>query len=957
MHLLVVHSAADRESDAATRWTNEQGWAVATVAPGGVATDLGATDAVWIHSDTVPALSADMAAQLHAWTEEGGGVVLSLLATVAAPSLGAGGPPPEIDGPAPWSDEHDPLWTPAFRSWPGYPHIRGLQGWGRHPLFAGLPRGTYTWAATEGELVTGTAFRKPDWPDDDARIIAVERSYVHLGADVAVAWEYDVGAGRILCLGSHLRFTSPDQRFAPHRDAIMRNALADAAHLRIRRAPTAPRPHWPQARRRHASVSVLPRARERAPASPQTTLQPSIRISTPDASAFTLAGSRALVVGTESRGISEIWLHPLCVFSDFDLTVDGSPVESRSMTVTPGDMRRDVAVGHDGALREWIVVHPARSEVHYQIGSAAGSADGRMIELRFRLPLRLEWPFPPEALVPLRIEAAAVAAADDNHVIVVTGRDGEHRSALFVSGTESPEVLSEDDEGPVIRLRSSGAEGIRFTVSATTTARSGTPAPASLSDAFDAQQRRLRSLQQRAAAVETGDATVDAAWPWAIGRLGNFMAEGLDGRGVMAGYAASRPGWGRSRPGYAWFFGRDSCWVIDAMLAAGMHDEARDAMALLITTADITGKIAHEITTSGVVHYDAADSTPLLIRAVAAWAEWTGDLEQVRAWWPAVERAVDFCVACDRDGDGLPENTGVGHGWVESGALGGGAVTSYTAAIWIDALRRLRPVAAAIGEHDLAQRLEMLEVAARMGLDALRDPATGRLALHRAEDGRLATDLTALAAVPIALGVDTSPSAHEILTALGAPRFTTAWGLRMLPNDDPRYDPVGYHTGTVWPLFSGWAALADARTGAADRAFDRIRSIAGLTTRGCKGAFDEVLHGDTGAGGGICPDQAWSAAMLLAPLVHGVMGVRPSAFNGECALAPRLPRSIGALTVRGLRVGRARLSIVCRRANDEALDLHLANHAEGDDITVRLGRQRVQLQAGEEARTTLPGGG
>jgi glycogen debranching enzyme len=229
--------------------------------------------------------------------------------------------------------------------------------------------------------------------------------------------------------------------------------------------------------------------------------------------------------------------------------------------------------------------------------------------------------------------------------------------------------------------------------------------------------------------------------------------------------------------------------------------------------------------------------------------------------------------------------------------------------------------------------------------------------LHRTEDGRLATDLTALAAVPIALGVDTSQSTDEILTALGAPRFTTAWGLRMLPEDDTRYDPAGYQTGAVWPLFTGWAALADARSGATDRAFERIRSIAALTTSRCKGAFDEVLHGDTGRGAGICPDQAWSAAMLLAPLMNGLMGVRANAPAGECVLAPRLPWSIRRLTVRHLRVGSARLSIVCQRSSDgKARDVHLDNHSGGAGITVCLGERRVRLRAGEDAQMTLSGG-
>jgi glycogen debranching enzyme len=954
MRLLVVHDAGDAESDAARRWAMQQDWDVASATPRDESANLETTDAVWIHGDAIPDLSADLAARLQEWTQEGGGVVLSLCAVACVRALGAGGPMPEVAEPAPWSDEDDPLWTPAFRDWPGYPHIRGLQGWGPHPIFAGLPHGAYTWAAIEGERVAGAVFRKPDWPDDDARVIAVERAYVHLGADVGVAWEYDVGQGRILCIGSHLRLTAPDQRFALHRDVILRNALADAAALKVGKHRGASRPHWPQARRRHASVGVLPRVRERASFSTEATMQPFVQIGAPDASAVTLAGARALVVGTESGGISEIWLHPMCVLSNWALEVDGEPAICRSATVTPGDVRREITTRVFTTLHEWIVVHPQLPEVHYQLERAAASEADSPLALQFRLPLRLEWPFPPDALVPLRVE---VASAGEDHVVVVTGRDGEHLSALFVSGSDRPEILSEDDEGTLVRLRSSAVEGIRFTLTATTTARRGLPVPTRFADAFHAQQDRLTNLQQRTASLTTGDGLVDGAWTWAIARLGNFMAEGADGRGLMAGYAASRAGWGRSRPGYAWFFGRDSCWSVDAMLAAGMHDEARDAITLLVSTADITGKIAHEITTSGVVHYDAADSTPLLLRAVAAWAEWTGDLPQVRAWWPAVACALDLCVACDRDGDGLPENTGVGHGWVESGALGGGAVTSYTGAIWIDALRRLAPVAAAVGDGEMARRLAELERVARMGLEALRDPATGRLALHRRADGRLATDLTALAAVPIALGVDTSPSAQEILTALGSARFTTAWGLRMLPDDDPRYDPAGYHTGSVWPLFSGWAALADARCGAVDRAFDRMRGIAALTTRGCKGAFDEVLHGDTGAGAGVCPDQAWSAAMLIAPVLTGLCGVVAKAFAGECTLAPQLPRSLDSLAIGRLRVGGASLSIVCRRADGgDAVDVHVANTAGGAEVTVQLAQHRARLGAGDEMQVTLPGG-
>jgi hypothetical protein len=783
-------------------------------------------------------------------------------------------------------------------------------------------------------------------------VIAVERAYVHLAADVAVAWEYEVGRGKVLCLGAHLRFTAPDDTLRRQRDTIIRNALTFSGAEPAARSAF-PRAHWPLARRQHAAVSVLPRPRTFPPSTGDAALAPAIRIDAPDASPFTLAGTRALVLGTEAGGVTEMWLHPLCVLSGLEPRADGEPLVCRNAAITPADLRRTLTSASGAIVSERLVVSAEHAEVHYQLSAAPATPDeSPALELAFRLPLRLEWPLPADSLIPLRAESGS---AHGRQVIVVTGRDGRHVSAVFVEGAEPAEIVVDDDEGPVVRLRCTDPQGIRLAVTSSSAGLQALPPARTLDDALDEQARRLGRLKQRTASVVTGDPLVDAAWPWAVARLANFMADGPYGRGMMAGYAASRAGWSRSRPGYAWFFGRDSCWSVDAMLAIGMDDEARAAISLLVDTMDVTGKVAHEITTSGVVHYDAADATPLLLRAVASYAAWTGDMTQIQAWWPAVTLGVDCCVSCDRDGDGLPENADIGHGWVESGPLGGGAVTSYVAAIWIDALRRLLPVAEAIGDEALAVRLATLRDRAVRGFEGLRDPVSGRVALHRTADGRLATDLTALSAVPIALGVETSTTGHDTLATLASPRFSAPWGLRMLPTDDPRYDPVAYHAGTVWPLFTGWAALADARLGAAVRSLERIRSTAALIAQRCKGAFDEVLHGDTGEGAGVCPDQAWSAAMMITPVMVGLLGVTPDAIHGECRFHPRLPGPGTTLTASGVRVGGAMLSVVCRNApTGDRVEFEVLSSRESTrSITIQVGTDRQSIEPGARARLSL----
>jgi glycogen debranching enzyme len=322
----------------------------------------------------------------------------------------------------------------------------------------------------------------------------------------------------------------------------------------------------------------------------------------------------------------------------------------------------------------------------------------------------------------------------------------------------------------------------------------------------------------------------------------------------------------------------------------------------------------HEVTTSGAAHYDAADATPLWLRFVAQYLAWTGDLATVRAHWDQVRAAVAFVLSHDRDGDGLPENTGVGHGWVESGPLGGGAVTSYVAAIWIDALRRLGPMARAMGDANLAERVDAARVRAESSFESrLRAPVSGRVSLQLDASGTPVTELTALSAVPILLGVDRATTASDVVGELAGEDFCAPWGVRMLSRRDARYRPRGYHFGAVWPLFSGWGSLAAYACARAEDGWTLLGSIARGVDERARGAFDEVLDGDCGTTAGVCADQAWSAAMIISPFIYGMLGIRPSALEQRCVIDPQWPAAWPSAELTGIRVGASRFSLAMSR--------------------------------------------
>ena len=317
-------------------------------------------------------------------------------------------------------------------------------------------------------------------------------------------------------------------------------------------------------------------------------------------------------------------------------------------------------------------------------------------------------------------------------------------------------------------------------------------------------------LQRYATALESPDDGLNLAFEWAKLRCDSFLADtpGI-GRSLLAGYAPTSPGWGDGRPGYAWYFGRDACWTALAQLAAGDRESPRDVLKFLAQTQDVTGKVIHEYTTSGLAHYDAADSTPLFLLLAGRFAAWTGDLDYLKRHWEAIERAYRFCLETDRDGDGLIENTRVGHGWIEHGPLGGAHVSLYLAACWIAALEALEPVAEALGRSDLGA-----EMRTRRG----HGPRHGR------SDASAAAETTRSASWPTGrsrcIGPPCSPCpccwgggsrGHGRLAgyAVAGPEFSAPCGVRMLATGDPLFEAKGYHRGAVWPLYTGWVSLAE----------------------------------------------------------------------------------------------------------------------------------------------------
>jgi hypothetical protein len=68
-----------------------------------------------------------------------------------------------------------------------------------------------------------------------------------------------------------------------------------------------------------------------------------------------------------------------------------------------------------------------------------------------------------------------------------------------------------------------------------------------------------------------------------------------------------------------------------------------------------------------------------------------------------------------------------------------------------------------------------------------------------------------------------------MLSRWASQEFSTDWGTRDLSPSVSFYDPISYHQGSVWPLFTGWVSLSEYRNGRSLSAYAHLMQNADLT--------------------------------------------------------------------------------------------------------------------------------
>jgi glycogen debranching enzyme len=443
-------------------------------------------------------------------------------------------------------------------------------------------------------------------------------------------------------------------------------------------------------------------------------------------------------------------------------------------------------------------------------------------------------------------------------------------------------------------------------------------------DEYNNTVSHYQNLLDNFVTFKSPDEEFNRLWKWALIGTDRFCAYTPPlGTALLAGFSTTARGWnGRhkisGRPGYAWYFGRDSEWSGFAINDYGDFDLVKKQIEFLQKFQDLSGKIFHELSTSGVVHYDAADATPLYIILVAHYLRASGDIEFVRSSWPHIEKAMLFLYSTDTDDDRLIENTNVGHGWVEGGKLWGANTTFYLAALWAQTLKDAAYIADHLGKSELEKKYihDSERVQKILNTDFYNEKDQfyyyGKFA-----NGDYNREKTVLPAVGMYFNLLDETRSKEVLQQYAGNAFSSDWGVRILSSKSSLFNPRGYHYGSVWPLFTGWTALAEYEYGRSVQGFIHICDNMFLKNHWASGFVEEVMNGAEYTPSGVCPHQCWSETNILHPAITGMIGWKPFAPESKVILKPRFPLHWADVTVNNLAIGNARIKLQMTRQKNE----------------------------------------
>jgi len=821
----------------------------------------------------------------------------------------------------------------------GYGRKIGLHAFKEHPVFDGLFGGANIYNPYQDVLCRQNGYFDDSFPKN-GKVIAVDWSYIHLRENSKLMVEYEYGRGKVIAVGAYV-YMAESNYHKNHLSLFLENIFNYLAE----RKEFEKKYYWDYQPNliRHFEKDTpsidIPSSKvwDKSPGS--------ITLYSRDASEdfWDIAGQRLVIMGKERGGIEEIWAHPLMALRDYEVGIQFTDNDSihwlnnqnPELEIRPESITRQYKFKR-AYLKEIVTtsIDQPTGVIHYEY---RGVYSAKII-IRFKSNMRFMWPYSQE------VTGNLFYTWDPGmNAFIIKGGNKEFGLILGSNSRPNQHVIGPYNEVIKSDTLLMGVEGENFLVSG------GLEFNLEANDNLDmiitASNEGLVELEKNYKAaiinpqaihieaiestrgflaehtqVITPNSVLNEGYRWALIGANRFYVDtpGL-GQSLVAGYSTTATGWDgdhqiNGRPGYAWYFGRDAQWSAFALLNYGDFEKVKSVLKIFQDYQDLNGKIFHELSTSGVVHYDAADATPLYIVLAGRYLKHSGDLKFIRKSWPYIKKAVDFCFSTDTNNDHLIENTNVGHGWVEGGGLFGSNSTLYLSSSWAEALKEVAYIASSLGYTE--QSLEYLkehEIVKKIINEEYWNEKDNFFYYGKNIDGSFNPEVTILAAIPLLFNQIEKNKTSPVLEKFGQNGFSSDWGVRIVLEESELFNPRGYHTGSVWPLFTGWTALAEYKNGNSNQGYTHMMNNLLVYRYWAKGFIEEVLNGLEYKPSGVCRHQGWSQTMVSQPILEGMLGMEPNAFEHKVSLSPGLPVNWDSLTVNHIKIGNHNLDFKMNR--------------------------------------------
>jgi glycogen debranching enzyme len=431
--------------------------------------------------------------------------------------------------------------------------------------------------------------------------------------------------------------------------------------------------------------------------------------------------------------------------------------------------------------------------------------------------------------------------------------------------------------------------------------------------------------------------------------------------------------------GVPWFsclFGRDS--IITASQTLILDPEiARSTLTILAQYQGQTyddwrdeepGKILHELRMGEMArcreiphtpYYGTVDSTPLWLMLYAEYFAWTHDTETLDKLWQNARSAMDWIDTKCRETGYLyyscKSSRGlVNQGWKDSGdcmvkrdgTLANAPIALCEVQAYVYAAKvRMAELAKMRKRIDLADRWqeEARQLKIRFNQDFwLKDQDFCALALDG--ERQPVDSITSNPGHCLQLGILTPENAKNVAERLLAPDMFSGWGIRTLSSLSPAYNPMGYHTGSVWPHDNSLIALGLRSIGFIDPAFEVAQGLFDMTMQQPLQRPPELFCGFSRVEGSApvrypvaCSPQAWASGSIF-QLLQMMMNLVPDASSNHLRIIdPSLPESINQISIHNLKIGSTVIDLEFERDQDE--------NATACRVLKKRGNLRVMIEA------------